>query len=229
MLVAGTAIYFIDHFANRQFSLDSYSIPSVRQKQNSSSISTLFFSSSSARVNCLYFQLLVDDLIVWTGILDKMDENDDGEGVQVPFNTILFSNERILTEHERHTLLEYVKNGLLFFSFSIFVLFFHFFSRNKNTVDSNASSMSTRDTTVDYCKCYNPPSLSICWSLSVQPNARQHQFHVITKDTKLQNMINPCRLSDYNSCLSIIHSLFAFFLKKEKKNKKKSKYCSHYK
>ncbi len=51
-----------------------------------------------------YFQLLVDDLLVWTGILDKMNDNE----YQVPFNTILFSNERILTEHERHTVLEYI-------------------------------------------------------------------------------------------------------------------------
>jgi hypothetical protein len=44
----------------------------------------------------------VDDLLVWTGMLDKMNEDEN----EVPFNTILFSNERILTEHERHTVLE---------------------------------------------------------------------------------------------------------------------------
>jgi hypothetical protein len=47
--------------------------------------------------------LLVDDLLVWTGILDAMNEN---EKQQVPFNTILFSDERILTEHEKQTVLE---------------------------------------------------------------------------------------------------------------------------
>ena len=51
-------------------------------------------------------QLLVDDLLVWTGILDKMNENQK----QVPFNTILFSDERILTEHEKQTVLEYVQS-----------------------------------------------------------------------------------------------------------------------
>jgi hypothetical protein len=36
-----------------------------------------------------------------------MDENEyENNEYQVPFNTILFSNERILTEHEKHTVLE---------------------------------------------------------------------------------------------------------------------------
>ncbi len=49
----------------------------------------------------------MDDLLVWTGILDKMNAyEDDNEEFQVPFNTILFSNERILTEYEKHTVLE---------------------------------------------------------------------------------------------------------------------------
>ncbi|CAF4520338.1 unnamed protein product [Rotaria sp. Silwood2] len=53
------------------------------------------------------FSLLVDDLLVWTGILDKMDENDnENYETQVPYNTILFSDERILTEHEKQTVLE---------------------------------------------------------------------------------------------------------------------------
>jgi hypothetical protein len=36
-----------------------------------------------------------------------MNEN-PGEKPQVPFNTILFADERILTEHEKQTVLEYV-------------------------------------------------------------------------------------------------------------------------
>jgi hypothetical protein len=39
--------------------------------------------------------------------LDKMNENEyDKNRIQVPFNTILFSNERILSEHEKNTVLE---------------------------------------------------------------------------------------------------------------------------
>jgi hypothetical protein len=53
-----------------------------------------------------FIQLLVDDLLVWTGILDTMIE-DNHQDEPVPFNTILFSNERILTEHEKHSVLEY--------------------------------------------------------------------------------------------------------------------------
>ncbi|CAF4312069.1 unnamed protein product, partial [Adineta steineri] len=53
------------------------------------------------------FSLLVDDLLVWTGILDKMNENQsENDMQQVPFNTILFADERILTEHEKQTVLE---------------------------------------------------------------------------------------------------------------------------
>ena len=49
----------------------------------------------------------MDDLLVWTGILDKMNENKDEKGQQeVPFNTIIFSDERMLTEHEKQTVLE---------------------------------------------------------------------------------------------------------------------------
>ena len=44
---------------------------------------------------------------MWTGILDQMSENeDDGRKQDVPFNTILFSDETILTDHEKHTVLE---------------------------------------------------------------------------------------------------------------------------
>jgi hypothetical protein len=36
-----------------------------------------------------------------------MDEDEyENHRFQVPFNTILFSNERILSEHEKHTILE---------------------------------------------------------------------------------------------------------------------------
>ncbi|CAF0803169.1 unnamed protein product [Rotaria sordida] len=70
------------------------------------------------------FSLLVDDLLVWTGILDNMNENDDTE---VPFNTILFSDERILTEHEKQTVLE-----------------------NKSSTDNISSQTSSRDRSVDY-------------------------------------------------------------------------------
>ena len=39
-------------------------------------------------------------------MLDKMNENEgDNRNQQVPFNTILFSNERMLTEHEKQTVL----------------------------------------------------------------------------------------------------------------------------
>jgi hypothetical protein len=36
-----------------------------------------------------------------------MNENPGGKQ-EVPFNTILFSDERILTEHEKQTVLEYI-------------------------------------------------------------------------------------------------------------------------
>ncbi|CAF1564617.1 unnamed protein product [Adineta ricciae] len=75
------------------------------------------------------FSLLVDDLLVWTGILDKMNDDDDGKVYKVPFNTILFADERILTEHEKQTVLE-----------------------NKNTFDNVSSPPASRDQTVDYSK-----------------------------------------------------------------------------
>jgi hypothetical protein len=38
-----------------------------------------------------------------------MNENsNEKQKPKVPFNTILFSDERILTEHEKQTVLEYV-------------------------------------------------------------------------------------------------------------------------
>ncbi|CAF0823250.1 unnamed protein product [Adineta steineri] len=76
------------------------------------------------------FSLLVDDLLVWTGILDKMNENQsENDMQQVPFNTILFADERILTEHEKQTVLE-----------------------NKNSSDNMIGETSTRDQAVDYSK-----------------------------------------------------------------------------
>ncbi|UJR14999.1 hypothetical protein I4U23_001976 [Adineta vaga] len=76
------------------------------------------------------FSLLVDDLLVWTGILDRMNDQEDGrEYPEVPYNTILFSDERILTEHEKQTVLE-----------------------NKNTSDNVSSQPASRDQTVDYSK-----------------------------------------------------------------------------
>ncbi|CAF0733393.1 unnamed protein product [Adineta steineri] len=76
------------------------------------------------------FSLLVDDLLVWTGILDKMNVNDhDKYRTKVPFNTILFSNERILTEHEKNTVLE-----------------------NKNASDNITNPAINRDQSVDYSK-----------------------------------------------------------------------------
>jgi len=48
---------------------------------------------------------------------------------QTPFNTILFSNERILTEREKQTILE-----------------------NKNSSDNLAGQLASRDHSVDYCK-----------------------------------------------------------------------------
>jgi hypothetical protein len=68
---------------------------------------------------------LVDDLLVWTGILDKMNENQN----QVPFNTILFSDEKMLMEHEKQTVLE-----------------------NKNV---SSGQTPNRDQTVDFCKSFN--------------------------------------------------------------------------
>ena len=70
----------------------------------------MYFSNQKfQRSYYLFDQLLVDDLLVWTGILDKMNENETEQSKQqVPFNTILFSDERILTEHEKQTVLEYV-------------------------------------------------------------------------------------------------------------------------
>lgn len=73
---------------------------------------------------------MVDDLLVWTGILDKMNANQK----QVPFNTILFSDERILTEHEKQTVLE-------------------------NT--NSTSQAPNRDQTVDYCKLFHSME-SVC-------------------------------------------------------------------
>jgi hypothetical protein len=67
---------------------------------------------------------LVDDLLVWTGILDKMNENQK----HVPFNTILFSDEKILTEHEKQTVLE-----------------------NKNSTGPTPN----RDQPVDFCKLFH--------------------------------------------------------------------------
>ncbi|CAF0808236.1 unnamed protein product [Adineta ricciae] len=76
------------------------------------------------------FSLLVDDLLVWTGILDKMNENDyDRNTGQVPFNTILFSNERLLTEDEKYTVLE-----------------------NKNASDNISNQAIIRHQSVDYSK-----------------------------------------------------------------------------
>ena len=57
---------------------------------------------------------------------------------QVPFNTILFSDERILTEHEKQTVLE-------------------------NT--NSTSQAPNRDQTVDYCKSF--PSMDIHLSLDI--------------------------------------------------------------
>ncbi|CAF5203636.1 unnamed protein product, partial [Rotaria magnacalcarata] len=74
--------------------------------------------------------LLVDDLLVWTGILDRMsDDNNDNYGTHVPFNTILFCDERILTEHEKRTVLE-----------------------KKISADNTSSQTSNRDRSVDYSK-----------------------------------------------------------------------------
>ncbi|UJR31677.1 hypothetical protein I4U23_019158 [Adineta vaga] len=74
--------------------------------------------------------LLVDDLLVWTGILDKMNEDDyEHHENQVPFNTILFSNERILTEDEKYTVLT-----------------------NKNASDNHSNQAIHRDQSVDYSK-----------------------------------------------------------------------------
>ncbi|CAF3038620.1 unnamed protein product [Rotaria socialis] len=76
------------------------------------------------------FSLLVDDLLVWTGVLDKMsDDDNDNYGKHVPFNTILFCDERILMEHEKRTVLE------------------------KNiSADNISSQTSNRDRSVDYSK-----------------------------------------------------------------------------
>jgi hypothetical protein len=46
-----------------------------------------------------------------------MNENEtEHTKQQVPFNTILFSDERILTEHEKQTVLEYVSSEEYLFS-----------------------------------------------------------------------------------------------------------------
>ncbi|CAF4112496.1 unnamed protein product, partial [Didymodactylos carnosus] len=76
------------------------------------------------------FSLLVDDLLVWTGILDRTGTN--GETTEVPYNTILFSDERILTEQEKRTLLQ--NRGL---------------SENAN---SGQTSARDRPKSVDYSK-----------------------------------------------------------------------------
>jgi hypothetical protein len=85
----------------------------------------------------------VDDLLVWTGILDKMNDN---QKQQVPFNTILFSDERILTEHEKQTVLEYVILTLL--SKIPWINLF----RNKTSSDNITHQASNRDQSVDFCK-----------------------------------------------------------------------------
>ncbi|CAF3553894.1 unnamed protein product [Rotaria sp. Silwood1] len=79
------------------------------------------------------FSLLVDDLLVWTGILDKMNENDDEKRRQkVPFNTILFSDDRILTDHEKQTVLE-----------------------NKSSSDTMTGQISSQNQSVDYVLTYS--------------------------------------------------------------------------
>ena len=61
--------------------------------------------------------LLMIYLFGHVGILDKMNENETEQSKQqVPFNTILFSDERILTEHEKQTVLEYVSTQEYLFS-----------------------------------------------------------------------------------------------------------------
>lgn len=79
-------------------------------------------------------------------MLDKIKED------QVPFNTILFSDERILTEHEKHTVLEYD----LLFSLSDKSLDGYF--RNKNASDNPSGQTPYRDENIDYCKSLFPLS-----------------------------------------------------------------------
>ncbi|CAF4386537.1 unnamed protein product [Rotaria socialis] len=74
------------------------------------------------------FSLLVDDLLVWTGILDKMSDNEKHKQ-QVPFNTILFSDETMLTDHEKQTVLE-----------------------NKTSSDNASGHISNKHEAVDYSK-----------------------------------------------------------------------------
>ncbi|CAF1618828.1 unnamed protein product [Rotaria magnacalcarata] len=74
------------------------------------------------------FSLLVDDLLVWTGILDRMSDNEKRKQ-QVPFNTILFSDETMLTDHEKQTVLE-----------------------NKSSFDNATDHISNKHEAVDYSK-----------------------------------------------------------------------------
>lgn len=57
-------------------------------------------------------------------MLDKMKEyDDDDDDIQVPFNTILFSDDKILSDHERQTVLEYVQittNSFFIYNFFFF-------------------------------------------------------------------------------------------------------------
>ena len=72
------------------------------------------------------FQLLVDDLIVWTGLLEINDkQNESG----AKFNTILFSDEKILRDDEKRTIVE-----------------------NKPSTEHSNESISSRDQAVDFCQ-----------------------------------------------------------------------------
>lgn len=72
-----------------------------------------FLKQNRLNACCFFLQLLVDDLLVWTGILDKVNENSLKQ--QLTFNTILFSNEQILTDHEKQTIVEFVLVFLVIF------------------------------------------------------------------------------------------------------------------
>ncbi|CAF0857931.1 unnamed protein product [Didymodactylos carnosus] len=76
------------------------------------------------------FSLLVDDLLVWTGILDRIDTMDKTN--EILYNTILFCDEEILTEQEKYTLLE--NKG------------------SSENASGNETNSRNKPNSIDYCK-----------------------------------------------------------------------------
>lgn len=69
----------------------------------SSSINYLLYRHKQCiNVNCIYLQILVDDLLVYNGVLDPVGGSSRGRR-NVSYRTVIFSTEREFTKGEQAT------------------------------------------------------------------------------------------------------------------------------